>query len=38
VNAGFGDGSVRFIGANTDGILLKWLVGANDGQVVQAPE
>ena len=37
-NSGFGDGSVRFLSANTDGIILKWLVGRDDGQVVDTPE
>jgi prepilin-type N-terminal cleavage/methylation domain-containing protein len=34
INAGLGDGSVRFMSSNMDGILVKWLVGANDGQIV----
>jgi prepilin-type N-terminal cleavage/methylation domain-containing protein/prepilin-type processing-associated H-X9-DG protein len=31
-NAAFGDGSVRFLAASTDGIILKWMVGRNDAQ------
>jgi len=31
-NAVFGDGSVRFLAASTDGIILKWMVGRNDAQ------
>ncbi len=34
VNAGYGDGSVRFISSTTDGIVMKWMVGANDGQII----
>ena len=34
VNAGYGDGSVRFLSAATDGIVMKWMVGANDGQII----
>jgi prepilin-type N-terminal cleavage/methylation domain-containing protein/prepilin-type processing-associated H-X9-DG protein len=33
-NATFGDGSVRFMSATTDGVVLKWLCGAADGQVI----
>ena len=32
-NATFGDGSVRFMSDSTDGIVVKWLVGAADAQV-----
>ena len=38
VNAGMGDGSVRFLSAATDGIILKWMVGAADGQVIASQE
>lgn len=34
VNATMGDGSVQFISSSTDVLVLKWLVGANDGRVV----
>jgi prepilin-type N-terminal cleavage/methylation domain-containing protein/prepilin-type processing-associated H-X9-DG protein len=34
----FGDGSVRFLSANLDGIILKWMVGRNDGQTYEAQE
>jgi prepilin-type N-terminal cleavage/methylation domain-containing protein/prepilin-type processing-associated H-X9-DG protein len=34
VNVVMGDGSVRFIAETTDGLVLKWLVGANDGMTV----
>ncbi|MFM8572788.1 MAG: DUF1559 domain-containing protein [Pirellula sp.] len=37
-NAGFGDGSVKFLSANTDGIILKWMVGRNDATVYDMPE
>lgn len=37
-NAGFGDGSVKFLSANTDGVILKWMVGRNDSQVYELPE
>jgi prepilin-type N-terminal cleavage/methylation domain-containing protein/prepilin-type processing-associated H-X9-DG protein len=37
-NAGFGDGSVRFLNANLDGIVLKWMVGRNDGQTYEPVE
>ena len=30
-NAVFGDGSVKFLSANLDGVVLKWMVGRNDG-------
>jgi prepilin-type processing-associated H-X9-DG protein len=34
VNTCFGDGSVRFVRDSIDALVLKALVGANDGQVV----
>jgi prepilin-type N-terminal cleavage/methylation domain-containing protein/prepilin-type processing-associated H-X9-DG protein len=34
VNAVYGDGSVRFVSDSTDGLVVKWLVGASDGNVV----
>ncbi len=34
VNATMGDGSVRFMSATTDGIVLKWMVGAADGNII----
>lgn len=34
INATMGDGSVRFISDSTDGIILKWMAGANDGNVL----
>ena len=37
-NAAMGDGSVRFMSASTDGVVLKFMVGAQDGTVVQAQE
>ncbi len=37
-NAGMGDGSVKFLSANTDGVVLKWLVGRNDSRTVEVPE
>lgn len=33
-HAAMGDGSVRFLGENTDVLLLKWLCGSQDGHVV----
>jgi prepilin-type processing-associated H-X9-DG protein len=30
-NAVFGDGSVKFLSANLDGVILKWMAGRNDG-------
>jgi prepilin-type processing-associated H-X9-DG protein len=35
VNATFGDGSVRFFADSTDGVLIKFLVGANDGEIAK---
>jgi prepilin-type processing-associated H-X9-DG protein len=37
-NATFGDGSVRFLSANTDGIIVKWMVGRNDAQTYAVEE
>lgn len=37
-NAGFGDGSVKFLSANTDGVILKWMVGRNDSRTYEMPE
>jgi prepilin-type processing-associated H-X9-DG protein len=37
-NAGFGDGSVKFLSANTDGVVLKWMVGRNDSRTYEMPE
>lgn len=37
-NAAMGDGSVRFMSASTDGVVLKFMVGAQDGTVIQAQE
>jgi len=37
-NAGMGDGSVRFMSATTDGIIMKFMIGASDGTVVAAQE
>ncbi len=34
VNTTMGDGSVRFLSDSVDGVLVKWLVGAEDGQVL----
>lgn len=33
-NAAMGDGSVRYISDSTDGVILKFMIGATDGQVV----
>jgi prepilin-type N-terminal cleavage/methylation domain-containing protein/prepilin-type processing-associated H-X9-DG protein len=38
VNATMGDGSVRFIADSTDAIILKWMAGASDGNVVPGIE
>jgi len=38
VNATMGDGSVRFISESTDIIVLKWMAGASDGNVVPGNE
>jgi prepilin-type processing-associated H-X9-DG protein len=37
-NATLGDGSVRFMSAATDPVMLKFMVGANDGQIVTFEE
>lgn len=37
-NAGFGDGSVKFLSSNTDGVVLKWMVGRNDSRTFEMPE
>lgn len=37
VNAAMADGSVRFISDSANGLLVKYLVGATDGQVVTLP-
>jgi prepilin-type N-terminal cleavage/methylation domain-containing protein/prepilin-type processing-associated H-X9-DG protein len=34
LNATMGDGSVRFMPDSIDGVIVKWLVGADDGQVL----
>ncbi|MCI0335850.1 MAG: DUF1559 domain-containing protein [Planctomycetes bacterium] len=34
VNATMGDGSVRFLADSIDGVVVKWMVGAEDGQTV----
>lgn len=34
VNATMGDGSVRFLSDSTDGVIVKWLIGADDGRIV----
>lgn len=33
VNAGWGDGSVRFLSKETDGVIVKWMCGAADGVI-----
>jgi prepilin-type processing-associated H-X9-DG protein len=33
LNVAMGDGSVRYMADSTDGVLIKWLVGADDGQL-----
>lgn len=38
INTVYGDGSVRLMSNNTNGIVAKWLVGRNDGIVVEVPE
>jgi len=37
-NATLGDGSVRFLSQSTDPVVLKFMVGANDGQIVNFDE
>ena len=34
VNATMGDGSVHFLADSIDGVIVKWMVGAQDGQVI----
>jgi prepilin-type N-terminal cleavage/methylation domain-containing protein/prepilin-type processing-associated H-X9-DG protein len=34
VNAAMGDGSVHFLADSMDGVVVKWLVGADDGQTI----
>jgi prepilin-type N-terminal cleavage/methylation domain-containing protein/prepilin-type processing-associated H-X9-DG protein len=34
VNTTMGDGSVRFLSDSIDGVIVKWMVGAQDGQVL----
>ena len=34
LNATMGDGSVRYMADTTDGVIVKWLIGADDGQIV----
>jgi prepilin-type N-terminal cleavage/methylation domain-containing protein/prepilin-type processing-associated H-X9-DG protein len=34
VNATMGDGSVRFLNENINGVVIKWLIGAEDGEAV----
>jgi prepilin-type processing-associated H-X9-DG protein len=34
VNATMGDGSVRFLSENIDGVVVKWMVGAEDGETI----
>jgi prepilin-type processing-associated H-X9-DG protein len=34
LNATMGDGSVRFMSDSTDGVIVKWLVGAQDGVLI----
>lgn len=38
VNIAVGDGAVRFLSAAIDGVVVKWLVGAADGNVVTIEE
>ncbi len=38
VNATLGDGSVRFLSDSTDGIVVKWLCGADDGNISALPD
>ncbi len=37
-NAAMGDGSVRFMSATTDGVILKFMIGAADGNVISSQE
>jgi prepilin-type processing-associated H-X9-DG protein len=34
VNAAMGDGSVHFLSESIDGVVVKWMVGAEDGQTI----
>jgi prepilin-type processing-associated H-X9-DG protein len=34
LNAAMGDGSVHFLADSTDGVIVKWLIGAEDGQTI----
>ncbi len=36
LNAAMGDGSVHFLSDSIDGIVLKWMIGAEDGQTINA--
>jgi prepilin-type N-terminal cleavage/methylation domain-containing protein len=36
LNATMGDGSVRFLNDSIDGLIIKWMIGADDGQTVDA--
>jgi prepilin-type processing-associated H-X9-DG protein len=36
VNATMGDGSVKFLSENIDGVVIKWMVGAEDGESINA--
>lgn len=37
-NAVFGDGAVRLLSNNTDGLIVKWMVGRSDAQIYEVPE
>jgi len=37
-NASMGDGSVKFLSASTDGVVLKWMIGRNDAILYEMPE
>ena len=34
VNATMGDGSVSFLADSVDGVVVKWMVGAEDGETI----
>jgi prepilin-type N-terminal cleavage/methylation domain-containing protein/prepilin-type processing-associated H-X9-DG protein len=36
VNATMGDGSVKFLAEQVDGVVVKWMIGAEDGQTYEA--
>ena len=36
VNATMGDGSVHFLADTIDGVIVKWMVGADDGEEFDA--